>query len=45
MRWVGPTAWMGKGRSIYGVLVGISEGKRTLGRSKNRWEDSFEMDV
>jgi len=45
MRRVGHTACMWKGRSIYRVLVGTPEGKRTLGRSRNRWEESCEMEV
>jgi hypothetical protein len=32
MRWVGHVACMGKGRSIYRILVGRSKGKRSLGR-------------
>jgi len=30
---------MGDRRSAYRILVGISEGKRTLGRPRRRWED------
>jgi len=45
MRWVGHAEYMGKGRSIYRVLVGTREGKRTLGRSRDKWEDSCEMDL
>jgi hypothetical protein len=33
MRWVGHAALMGKERKVYKVLVGMSEGKRPLGRS------------
>jgi hypothetical protein len=29
----------------YRVLVGKSEVKRSLGRSRRRWEDNIEMDV
>jgi hypothetical protein len=29
---------------MYRVLVGISEGKRPLGRCKHRWEDKIKMD-
>jgi hypothetical protein len=36
---------MQKGRSVYRVLVGTPDGKRTLGRSRHRWEDNFEMDL
>ena len=31
-------------RGIYRVLVGKSEGKRPLGRSRRRWEDNIKMD-
>jgi hypothetical protein len=30
---------------VYSVLVGKPEGRRPLGRSKNRWEDNIKMDV
>jgi hypothetical protein len=36
MRWVGHVASMGEGRSVYSVLVGRPEGKRPLGRPRNR---------
>jgi len=29
---------------VYRVLVGKSEGKRQLGRSRHRWEDNIKMD-
>jgi len=35
---------MGKRRGIYRVLVGKPEGKRTLGRTRHRWEDNNKMD-
>jgi len=31
--------------SLYGVLVGKSEGKRSLGRPRSRWEDNIKMDL
>jgi hypothetical protein len=34
---------MGKGRSVYRVLVGTPEGNSSLGRFRHRWEDNFEM--
>ena len=34
---------MGEGRGVYRVLVGKREGKRTLGRHRNRWEDNIWM--
>jgi hypothetical protein len=45
MRWAGHGACMGKGRGIYRVLVGRSEGKRPLGRPWLRWEDKIKMDL
>jgi hypothetical protein len=34
---------MGEERKLYKVLVGKSEGKRPLGRTRRRWEDGFRM--
>jgi hypothetical protein len=45
MRWAGHVARMGEGRSVYMVLVGRSEGKRPLGRSRRSWEDNIKMDL
>jgi hypothetical protein len=36
---------MGEGRGVYRVLVGRLEGKRSLGRPRNRWEDNIKMDL
>jgi hypothetical protein len=36
---------MGERRNAYRVLVGITEGKRTIGRPRHRWEDSIKIDV
>ena len=36
---------MGERRGVYRVLVGKSEGKRPLGRSRRRWEDNIKMDL
>ena len=38
-------ARMEKLRGVYKVLVGKPEGKRPLGRSRRRWEDSIKMDL
>jgi len=38
-------ACMGEGRGVYKVLVGQPEGKRPLGRPRNRWEDNIMMDL
>ena len=40
MRWARQVARVGK-RSVYRVLVGKSEGKKPLGRSRRRWEDNI----
>jgi len=32
-------------RGLYSVLVGKPEGKRTLRRSRRRWEDNIKMDL
>jgi len=45
MRWAGHVAHMGKGRSLYRILVGKPEGKRPLGRHSCRWEDNIKMDL
>jgi hypothetical protein len=45
MRWAGHVARRGEGRCVYRVLVGKSEGKRTLGRPRCRREDNIKMDL
>ena len=35
----------GERRRVYGVWVGKPEGKRPLGRPKDRWEDTIKMDL
>jgi len=32
-------------RGVYRVLVGKSEGKRSLGRLRCRWDDNIKMDL
>jgi hypothetical protein len=32
---------MGKGKSVYRVLVGMPDSKRPLGRPRRRWEDDL----
>jgi hypothetical protein len=44
MRWAGHVARMGEERWVHRVLVGKSEGKRPLGRSRRRLEDNINMD-
>jgi len=34
---------MGQGRGVHRVLVGKSEGKRSLGRPRHRWEDKMDL--
>jgi len=38
-------AHMGEGRGVHRVLVGKPEGKRSLWRSRRRWEDNIKMDL
>ena len=45
MRWAGHVARMGEGRGVHRVLVGKPEGKRPLGRPRQRWEDNIKMDL
>ena len=45
MRWAGHVAGMGERRGVYRVLVGKPEGKRSLGRTRRRWEDNIKMDL
>jgi hypothetical protein len=41
IRWAGHVARMGEERKLYSVLVGKPEGKRSLGR----WKDRIRMDL
>ena len=45
MRWAGHVAPIREGRGVHRVLVGQPEGKRPLGRTRCRWEDSIKMDL
>jgi hypothetical protein len=36
---------MGKKTGAYRILVGRSEGRRSLGRPRRRWEDNIKMDL
>ena len=40
MRWAGHVARIEERRCVYRVLVGKPEGKRPLGRPRNRWKDN-----
>jgi hypothetical protein len=35
----------GAGRGVYSLLVGITEGKRPMGKTKRRWEDNTKMEL
>jgi hypothetical protein len=45
MRWAGHVARMGEGKGVYRLLVGRSEGKRSPGRPRRRWEYNIKMDL
>ena len=45
IRWAGHVASMGEKRGVYRDLVGKSEGRRSLGRPRRRWEDNIKMDL
>jgi len=45
MIWDRHVARMDEKRHGYKILVGKSEGKRPLGRSRCRWEDNIRMDL
>jgi hypothetical protein len=34
---------MGEKRNAYRILVGKPEGKRSLGRSRHKWDDNIKM--
>jgi hypothetical protein len=38
-------ARMGEGRGVHRFLAGKTEGQRTLGRPRRRWEDNMKMDL
>jgi hypothetical protein len=45
MSWARHVARMGEGRHVYRVLVGKLKGKKSLGRSRRRWENGIKMDL
>jgi hypothetical protein len=45
MRWAGHVARLGEKSNVYRLLVGKSEGKRSLGRPRRRWIDNIKMDL
>jgi hypothetical protein len=44
MRWAGHVTRVREDRKVYKVLVGNPEGKRPLGRQRQRWKDGIKMD-
>jgi hypothetical protein len=36
---------MWEGRGAYRILMGISKGRRPLGRPRRRWEDNITMEL
>jgi hypothetical protein len=44
IRWVGHIARMGEKMNAYILLVGMPEGKKSLGRPRRRWVDNIRMD-
>ena len=45
MRWAGHVARIEEGRSAFKILTGTPTEKRSLGRSRHRWEDNIRMDI
>jgi hypothetical protein len=45
LRWEGPVVRTGERRGAYRALVGKSEGRRPLGRTRRRCKYSIKMDV
>jgi hypothetical protein len=45
MRWTGHVARMGEKENAYRILVGKSEGNRTLGRTRRRLVDNIKIDL
>jgi len=41
----GACSMYGVRRGVYRILVGITEGKRPLGRCRCRWEDNIKLDL
>jgi hypothetical protein len=45
MRWTGHVARVGENRKAGRILVGRPEGKRPLGRTRQRWMNNSKMDL
>jgi len=44
MRWARHVTRIGDRRGAHRLLVGVSEGRRQLGRPRHRWENNIKMD-
>jgi hypothetical protein len=45
IRWAGHVARIREKKNTYRILVGKSEGKRSLGRPRRRWVDNIKIDL
>jgi len=45
MGWAGHVAGQRESRGVYRVLLGKSQGKKAIGRPRDRWEDNINMDL
>ena len=45
VRWAGHVVRMGEESGVYRVLVGKSEGRKPLGRTRRRWVGNIRMDL
>jgi hypothetical protein len=45
LRWAWHIAHIREKMNAYRILVGKSEGKRPLGRTRRRWVDNINMDL
>ena len=45
LRWAGYVARMEEGRSAFKILTGKPTGRRSLGRSRCRWEDNIRIEL
>jgi hypothetical protein len=41
----GHVVWMGKERRVCRLLMGKPEGKRPMGRPRNKWENNIRVDL
>jgi hypothetical protein len=45
MKWAGDVGCRWEMRNAYGVLIQTPEGKKPLGRPRNRWQNNIKMDI